>query len=243
MDADFDGLTISSVTGAAHGTATVTGGGSRITYVRNAGDTGLDTLTYTVIDGNGGSTTGSIRVFAGQNAFYQPTLRNVTSGFTATVGGASFNVNASGVTTAIGSMPISVNYSYEVAITSTANYPFFGVGTQPWYNAGADFHVATAAAGYWAPGVEPWGGQYSGTTSEFFTSPGEVAAGDVVGVSYSASTRKARIYRNGTLAAIMTLPISIGEDQVYPVVGIWVGSLAGSFRSTPSTYQSSYVFD
>ncbi|MGQ9351060.1 Ig-like domain-containing protein [Mycolicibacterium gilvum] len=53
-DPDNDTLTVTAVTGAAHGTATFTGG--TITYTPTTGYAGTETLTYTVSDGTDTST-------------------------------------------------------------------------------------------------------------------------------------------------------------------------------------------
>lgn len=53
-------LVISSVSTPLHGTATITGGGTRITYAPAGDYNGSDTLTYTVNDGNGGTDTATV---------------------------------------------------------------------------------------------------------------------------------------------------------------------------------------
>ncbi|KIC41891.1 hypothetical protein RA27_00255 [Ruegeria sp. ANG-R] len=60
IDIDGDPLTISDVSGAVNGTATVENG--QIRYAPNADFNGSETLTYTVDDGNGGSDTASVTV-------------------------------------------------------------------------------------------------------------------------------------------------------------------------------------
>jgi YD repeat-containing protein len=54
------GMTITSVTGATHGTASIVNGGMGIQYTRTSA--GTDTITYTISDGHGGSTTATITV-------------------------------------------------------------------------------------------------------------------------------------------------------------------------------------
>ena len=61
-DVDGDGLT---VTGAAAGNGTVTIAGGNLTYTPNANYNGLDSIIYTVSDGNGGVTHGTISVTVG----------------------------------------------------------------------------------------------------------------------------------------------------------------------------------
>jgi VCBS repeat-containing protein len=60
-DADGDALSVTSVTGAAHGTVTQQPDGS-YTYLPEPDYAGSDSLTYTVSDGNGGTATGTVTV-------------------------------------------------------------------------------------------------------------------------------------------------------------------------------------
>ena len=60
-DADGDTLTLSAKTDGQHGTVTLKGDQS-VTYTPDNGFTGTDTFTYTVIDGQGGSVTGTVSV-------------------------------------------------------------------------------------------------------------------------------------------------------------------------------------
>ena len=59
-DADGDTLTVTGVSAAAHGTATLTDGA--VSYQPDAQNTSPDTFTYTVSDGRGGSAQGTITV-------------------------------------------------------------------------------------------------------------------------------------------------------------------------------------
>ena len=59
-DADGDRLSVASAS-ARNGTVTVAGDGT-LTYTPNADFSGVDTLTYTVVDGRGGETTGTVRL-------------------------------------------------------------------------------------------------------------------------------------------------------------------------------------
>ena len=62
-DSDVDGDTLTLAAGglvAANGTVEVTAGG--LTYTPNAGFTGLDSFSYTVEDGNGGTDTATVNV-------------------------------------------------------------------------------------------------------------------------------------------------------------------------------------
>ena len=60
-DADRDPLTVTAVSGPAHGTATVNPDGT-VTYTPDPDYAGPDTFTYTVSDGQGGSTTARVTV-------------------------------------------------------------------------------------------------------------------------------------------------------------------------------------
>jgi VCBS repeat-containing protein len=59
-DVDGDPLTIASVTQPAHGTATISADGTKVTYTPALNYNGPDSFTFTVSDGNGGSATGSL---------------------------------------------------------------------------------------------------------------------------------------------------------------------------------------
>jgi hypothetical protein len=58
-DPDGDPLTVTAVGTPAHGTAGLDGG---VTYTPGANFSGIDSFTYTVADGNGGTATGTIQV-------------------------------------------------------------------------------------------------------------------------------------------------------------------------------------
>jgi uncharacterized repeat protein (TIGR01451 family) len=60
-DADGDGLTVTGVGAATHGTTTVTGP-SEVSYTPNAGYVGSDAFTYSISDGHGGTASGTVSV-------------------------------------------------------------------------------------------------------------------------------------------------------------------------------------
>ncbi|HEX6717146.1 MAG TPA: Ig-like domain-containing protein, partial [Pyrinomonadaceae bacterium] len=62
VDPDGDTLTITAVTQSANGTATITNGGTRVSYRPKNGFTGTDSFTYTVSDGHGGTATATVTV-------------------------------------------------------------------------------------------------------------------------------------------------------------------------------------
>lgn len=61
-DADNDPLTVTAVTQGAHGVATVDGATGNPRYVSNTHFAGIDSFTYTVGDGRGGSATATVTV-------------------------------------------------------------------------------------------------------------------------------------------------------------------------------------
>ncbi|MEM7333872.1 MAG: cadherin domain-containing protein [Chloroflexota bacterium] len=71
IDPENDTLTIDSVTQPAEGTVTNNGDGS-VTYSPPAGYIGNDTFTYTISDGNGGSSTGTVNVAVGESKAFLP---------------------------------------------------------------------------------------------------------------------------------------------------------------------------
>jgi serine protease AprX len=62
-DADGDALTVTSVGSASNGATSKTA--TKVTYAPDAGFTGVDSFTYTISDGRGGSATGSVSVSVG----------------------------------------------------------------------------------------------------------------------------------------------------------------------------------
>jgi hypothetical protein len=60
-DPDGDMLSVSAVSDPANGSAAIATDG-RVTYMPNAGFSGSDSFTYTVVDGNGGTATGTVDV-------------------------------------------------------------------------------------------------------------------------------------------------------------------------------------
>ena len=85
-DANGDTLTVTAVTGATHGTATIigTGPGTQVRYVPDGAWSGDDTLTYTLSDGST-TTTGQLTVTTGSCA---PTA----DPFSSTVGGGTTSI-------------------------------------------------------------------------------------------------------------------------------------------------------
>ena len=57
-----DTLTITAKTNGAKGVVTITGGGTGLTYKPNANANGADTFTYTIADGHGWTTIGTVNV-------------------------------------------------------------------------------------------------------------------------------------------------------------------------------------
>ncbi|MEI7563639.1 MAG: Ig-like domain-containing protein, partial [bacterium] len=64
-DADLDALSISAVSTPANGTAQIVNSSTQIRYTPNLYFNGTETITYTVIDGVGGSATGTVTVTVG----------------------------------------------------------------------------------------------------------------------------------------------------------------------------------
>jgi DNA/RNA endonuclease G (NUC1) len=61
-DVDADTLTVTAVTQGAHGSVTITGGGTAVSYTPAANFFGGDSFTYTISDGNGGTDTATVTV-------------------------------------------------------------------------------------------------------------------------------------------------------------------------------------
>lgn len=83
VDADGDTITVTEVGPAGKGSAVVNGN-STITYTPNAGYVGLDSFTYTVSDGKGGTDTATVNITVAD-----PRFRLVmVNGYAGSVGGA-----------------------------------------------------------------------------------------------------------------------------------------------------------
>jgi len=61
-DLDGDALTITAVTQGTHGSVTIVGGGTGLTYDPEADYGGPDSFTYTISDGNGGTATATVNL-------------------------------------------------------------------------------------------------------------------------------------------------------------------------------------
>ena|GEM_PF-3193082 len=61
-DAGNDTLTITAVSTSANSTMSITPGGGTLTYTPNTNYIGLDSFTYTISDGNGGTQTGTLNI-------------------------------------------------------------------------------------------------------------------------------------------------------------------------------------
>ncbi len=112
-DADGDTMTITGKTNGAHGTVTITGGGTGLSYDPNQLYIGTDVFTYTISDGRGGSDTATVlltvvkdttkpTVTAPVEAFYAQTVGSTTtrahiswSGADAGTGIATYQLQAS----------------------------------------------------------------------------------------------------------------------------------------------------
>jgi len=76
-DADGDVLTVTAVTqpvvgGVQVGTVSIVAGGKQVSYLANAGSTGIHTFTYTVSDGRGASATASVQATINTPPIAQP---------------------------------------------------------------------------------------------------------------------------------------------------------------------------
>ena len=73
-DPEDDSLTIIAVTQGSKGV--VTHDGTAVTYTPNASQTGSDSFTYTISDGNGGSDTGTVNIQLGLFQVFMPVITN-----------------------------------------------------------------------------------------------------------------------------------------------------------------------
>jgi hypothetical protein len=140
-DPDGDALTITQVTQPSHGTVTITGNGTDVTYTPASGYSGADSFTYTVSDGHGGTDTATVSItvtpYVRITAFANPLVEGE--------GGADvFTIQRFG----------DVSQALTVYLTFTA-LPGYSFATP-----GADF-VPAAQSGGTVSGVSGSGGTYT----------------------------------------------------------------------------------
>ena len=68
-DADADVLHVTAVSNPPHGSATITGGGTGVSYRPDTSFVGTDTFTYTISDGNGGTDSATVTVTVPKDTF------------------------------------------------------------------------------------------------------------------------------------------------------------------------------
>lgn len=109
-----------------------------------------NTLVYTISDGRGGVASASIVILGTPGGFYQPTVRVMKPGFTATAGAASFDVTTGTGQTALMSAPPAASFTYEVDVVSLGvNSGFVGVASQAWFDGGGQYSSPTRGTGHW----------------------------------------------------------------------------------------------
>ena len=132
-DGDLDSLTVSAVDSAAHGTATLESDNT-VTYTPNGTFTGTDTFNYTISDGFGGSSIGTVTVrdtTAPVVAVHVNVTAEATSAGGATVGYAAGSAADNvGVTSLTYSQNSGTNFPIAVTtVTITANDASNNTGT------------------------------------------------------------------------------------------------------------------
>lgn len=186
-------------------------------------------------------------------AFYQPTVAKrtyYTTGSMPALGATAFDLTQSN-TAFRGDNPSNRSvWICEIdAGTMASNGGTIGfcndAWIQAWINAypssvpgigGGIFWTTTPGAGYSYLGSNTNGSE-SGTTVTGYASI-QPTSGQVIGIV--ANGRVMRMYLNGVLKGTWTLSASAALPT-YPFVGAWGGRMQGSFRSTPSSYVTSYA--
>ena len=87
-------LSISATTNGAHGTVTITGGGTGLTYTPDADYFGPDSFTYTISDGNGGTDTATVTINV--TAVNDPPVANAGPDQIAECTGGAVTLNGTG---------------------------------------------------------------------------------------------------------------------------------------------------
>jgi hypothetical protein len=141
-DADLDGdsLTVTAVSNPANGSATINADGT-VTYAPAANFNGSDSFTYTISDGNGGSSTASVSIVV--NAVND--APSFTKGANQTSGAGSQTVNS--WATAISAGPANESAQSLEFLVSADNTALFSVQPAIAANGTLTYTIASGASG------------------------------------------------------------------------------------------------
>ncbi|MDT4955327.1 MAG: hypothetical protein QOJ02_3465 [Acidobacteriota bacterium] len=133
-DVDGDGITITSVSGASKGTAELIASGpdaGKVRYTPNLNENGADSFTYTLSDGQGGTTTGNVSV----------TINPVNDGPTANAQSVSTTEESAAAITLTGSdvETSAANLSFEV-VSNPSHGTLSGTGANLTYTPAANYN-------------------------------------------------------------------------------------------------------
>ncbi|MCJ8310222.1 MAG: tandem-95 repeat protein, partial [Hyphomicrobiales bacterium] len=253
-DIDGDLLSVSAAS-AANGLVTINPDGT-LNYTPNANFNGLDTITYTVDDGNGGSATGSKFVFV--NSVNDAPVANNESVSVPEDGAVTINVltndsdidgslvastiQITGTASAGDSLVVAGEGTWSVntttgQITFTAEADYTGLVTPITYtvedNNGAVSNPATVSVTITSVNDAPVGSNDSGTLLEDTSVTIDVLANDN---DIDGTLLPATVQITGTASA--------GDPLTVPGEGVWtVNSTTGEITFTPETDYAGPVTD
>jgi hypothetical protein len=177
-----------------------------------------------------------------------PTIAEQETGAGQTIGSASFFCTASNAFVRASSKTGSWMCEIDL-IAFTSSYGFIYVataGSGEWFNTAQTivYNTSRAGAAGWYSGQEFSFGGESGSTASWVdaTTP---TLPCVLGIVFNSTTRKVSMYVDGVRRFTHTLAAATAGKQHYPVFASYVddtGSVVGTFRTTPSSYATDYVY-
>ncbi|HEX4925728.1 MAG TPA: Ig-like domain-containing protein, partial [Bdellovibrionales bacterium] len=231
-DSNGDTLTITTVSNPPGGTATIVGGAT-IDYTPDAGFNGVDTFTYDISDGNGGTAQGTVTVKvmnpftwtgaapAGATQTYWTNNANWHGGAapnssqTAIFDGTCSANCSPTIDTAISVGGIRMNAGYGGTITTSNNVETYTTGL---YIAAGTFNAASVGGWVTAPAFTQSGGTFTapaGTLSLNATNSGSQALFTKTGGTFNHSSGSIRFYGSeNTGTAVIDIDGSLSLNSV-----------------------------
>ncbi len=215
-DSDPDGvLKVSAVSDPAHGTAAVTAGGTGVTYTPDAGHSGPDSFTYTVVDPDGHTATANVNVTVTAGGVNQPPT------ITATPDAATGVIRYTVVTDDDGEGPVSVTYTTPAHGSLVPDPMTAGVYV---YTPNADYAHSLALGGSTTPGQDEI--TFTATDADNATATVTVRPSITPVNADPTVTLDVSNAGNGVLAVTVT----VGDADGDPVTIVFADPQHGSFN-------------
>jgi len=224
-DPNSDPLTITGVSQGSpvRGTATVINSGQAIRYVANSGQSGLETLTYTISDGRGGAATSTIAVTIAAPAAGAPTAGAVTAIVPMNSSNNVIALTMTGSPTSV-AVPSAPSHGSTAISGTTIRYTPHG----NYHGADSFTYTATNASGASSPA----------TVSLTVRPPAPVANVDTVSIPYgSAKTFQPLTNDTGTAITIVSVTQPSRGAMAHDLGNIWLGD----FGTWSGTYSINYT--